>query len=441
MPNSETKKVGFWVATALIVGNMIGSGIFLLPSSLALYGGISLFGWIFSTIGALSLAYIFGQLSKSVNRGGGPYTFTSIGFGDFAGFWIAWGYWISCWTAVVSISIALTGAMAIFFPILSENTMIGTFFAISLIIIVTMINLLDIKTIGNFQGLTTLLKLLPILFIALFGFVDFNTEHMEPFNLSEESDISAISSTITLTLWAFLGFESATIISHKVKNPEKVIPKATFVGTLFVAIIYISSSFAIMGIINPVDLQASTSPFADAASILWGDGAQKLIAAGVAISCLGAMNGWVLIQGQIPQAAATDNLFPKAFAKLNKNEMPSFAVIFSSLLGIILILATSHLGIVKQFQIIILLSTLTAVIPYAFCTMTYYSSSLKEIEKLSSKEKFKKYALLLIAFTFSFIAIYGSGQETVFSGFLLLVAGLPVYIWMKNNQRKRKLNV
>jgi APA family basic amino acid/polyamine antiporter len=432
------KKVGIWIATAMIVGNMIGSGIFLLPANLAQYGGISIFGWIISTIGAMSLAYVFSELSKTIRRGGGPYAFTFSGFGDFAGFWIAWGYWISCWSAVASISIALTGALSVFFPILNESTFVGSSFAISMILIITLINLQDIRKVGQFQTITTLLKLIPIFLIALFGFADFNSDHMTPFNQSDTNALSAIVATITLTLWAFLGFESATIITHKVRNPEITVPKATLFGTLFVAIIYISSSFSIMGIIPPETLQVSAAPFADAASVIWGNAAGKFIAIGVAISCLGAMNGWTVIQGQIPHAASEDRLFPRYFSTLNRNEVPSKGIIISSTLAAILIGSTGHLGIVKQFEIIILISTLTAVIPYSFCSMTYFKQFLSNQSSYSQTERIKRIIIISIAFAFSLVAIYGSGKETVFSGFILLICGLPVYIWMKNNQLKEK---
>jgi APA family basic amino acid/polyamine antiporter len=435
----KNKSIGFWISFGLIVGNMIGSGIFLLPSNLAVYGGISAWGWLISVLGALALASVFGKLSKTVKRGGGPYAYTREGFGDFAAFWIAWGYWISCWAAVAAIAIAFSGAMAIFMPILSENNFIGSIFAVACVVLLTAVNLLDIGKVGKVQFVTTILKLVPLILIGTLGFAYFEPNHFEPFNQSDEPTMSAVASTATLTLWAFLGFESATIVSHKVRNAAITVPRATLYGTLFVAVIYILSCFAVMGIIEPAVLQKSTAPFADAAAKIWGNWASYFIAAGTGIACFGAMSGWILIQGEVPHAAACDKLFPHQFAKLSKNNVPSFGVLFSSLLVVILLLSTSHLGIVKQFEIIILLSTLTAVIPYSFCTMTEFSFLLKSNHKAALP--IKEFIINSAAFAFSIYAVLGAGEKTVFSGFILLLFGLPVFIWMKHNAAQGDKNV
>jgi APA family basic amino acid/polyamine antiporter len=435
----STKSIGFWICFALIVGNMIGSGIFLLPSNLAVYGGISLWGWIISALGAFALASVFGKLSALIKRGGGPYAYTREGFGDFAAFWIAWGYWISCWSAVAAIAIAFSGAMAIFLPILSGNNFVGSIFAVTCVVILTAVNLLDIGKVGKLQFVTTLLKLIPLVLIGTLGFVYFEPAHFEPFNQSDESTMSAIASTATLTLWAFLGFESATIVSHKVRNAAVTVPRATFYGTVFVAIVYMASCFAVMGIVEPSILQNSTAPFADAAAVIWGDWASYFIAAGTGIACFGAMNGWILMQGEIPHAAATDHLFPRQFARLSKNNVPYIGVLFSSGLVVVLLLSTSHLGIVKQFEIIILLSTLTAVIPYSFCSMTHFSFLLKASRKAALP--INEFIINIAAFAFSVYAVLGAGEETVFSGFILLLLGLPVFIWMKHKTAQGETDV
>lgn len=436
---TKAKAVGFWICFALCVGNMIGSGIFLLPSNLAAYGGISIWGWLVSIGGALALASVFGKLSKVIKGGGGPYNYTREGFGDFAGFWIAWGYWIAVWSSVAAIGIAFTGAMAIFLPILSENELIGSLFAVICVAILSSVNLLDISKVGKFQFVTTLLKLVPLVLIGSFGFFYFEPANLEPFNQSNESDLSAVASTAALTLWAFLGFESASIVAHKVKNAEITVPRATLLGTLFVAVIYVLSSTAVLGIVPPDVLQKSTAPFADAAALIWGEGASYFIAAGTGIACFGAMSGWILMQGEIPHAAAKDKLFPRPFARLSKNNVPYFGVLFSSALVVLLLLSTSHLGIVKQFEIIILLSTFTTVIPYCFCAMTHFAILLKSSRKAALP--IKEFIINAVAFSFAVYAVFGAGEETVFSGFILLLVGLPVFIWMKFNAEKGDTDV
>ncbi|KAA3618383.1 MAG: amino acid permease [Calditrichaeota bacterium] len=435
MKKSSTKTVGFWFCAALIVGNMVGSGIFLLPANLAHYGSISIGGWILSFVGAMCLASVFADLSKKIPRGGGPYAFTYEGFGAFAAFWVAWGYWISIWAAVAAIAIAFTGALSVFFPILKENTIPGSFAAAGAIAILTIVNLLDLRKIGHVQMATTVLKLIPLVAIGVLGFSQWQMEYFTPINLTGDSNFSALTATATLTLWAFLGFESSTIVSHKVKNASVTVPRATLFSTLFVALIYILSSVSVMGLVAPQELQISAAPYADAATLLWGSWAGFAVAGATAIACFGAMNGWILLQGQIPQAAANDGLFPVAFAKVSKNGAPQFGVIFSSILAIILIFLNNHFSLVKQFGILILLSTLTALIPYCFSAMTQWSFLLKSKGQIVTSAFVKKMTINIVGFIFAVWAIIGAGEETVYYGFILLLSGLPAYIWMKHMEK------
>ncbi|MCA9731844.1 MAG: amino acid permease [Deferribacteres bacterium] len=427
----KENSIGFWFCSALIIGNMVGSGIFLLPSNLAQYGAISIGGWIISFIGAICLASVFADLSKKIPRGGGPYAYTFEGFGEFAAFWVAWGYWISIWSAVAAIAIAFTGALSVFFPILNTNPLLASLTASAAIVLLSLVNLLDLRRIGQMQMTTTILKLTPLLAIGLFAFSDWQFAHFTPVNLSGESHFSALIATAALTMWAFLGFESSSIISHKVKNAALTVPRATLLSTLFVALVYILSSTAVMAIVEPHALSVSAAPYAEAATQIWGTWAGYAVAAGTAISCFGAMNGWILLQGQIPHAAATDRLFPQTFAKLSGNGTPVFGVIFSSAMAIALIVLNNHISIVAQFGVLILLSTLTALVPYCFSAMTHLLLLFRSKNDLTFLTYARKLVITSVAFLFALFAIIGSGESTVYYGFLLLLAGLPVYIWMK----------
>lgn len=314
----EKGKIGFWLSTSLVVGNMAGSGIFLLPAALALYGGISVFGWLFTVLGSIFLALVFSRLSSLITRAGGPYSFSREGFGDFAGFLVAWGYWLSIWTGNAAISVAGVGYLSIFIPSLKENPLLSALVAVGAIWFFTYINTKSIKKVGLVQLVTTLLKILPLLALGTFGYLYFNKAHFTPFNLSELSNFDAVTATAALALWAFLGLESATIPSDKVKNPSKTIPRSTVAGILLAALLYVSSTVGVMGIISPAELQESAAPFADAAQKIWGNCASGLVAAGAAIACFGALNGWILLQGQLPMAAARDKLFPSVFKKVSK---------------------------------------------------------------------------------------------------------------------------
>jgi len=432
----KTKKLGFWLSTSLVVGNMTGSGIFLLPAALAVYGGISIFGWVFTTVGVLFLALLFSRLSKLITKAGGPYTYSREGFGDLTGFFVVWGYWVSIWCGNAAIAVAGVSYLSVFFPSLKENNLLSAILAISAIWIFTFINTRSIRSVGRVQLITTILKLLPLIIFGTIGYLYFNIDHFIPLNISDESNFGAITASAALALWAFLGLESSTIPSDKVVNPTKTIPRATIAGTIIAAMIYISSTFAIMGIINPIDLQNSTAPFADAAQMVWGNWASYLVAIGAAISCFGALNGWILLQGQLPMAAARDKLFPAEFKKVSKEGIPIIGLIIASVLASVLVSMNYSKGLVKMFSFIIMLSTLTCLVPYLFSSLVEVTLYLWK--KKSHQKKQLRFAILVSipAFLYSLWAISGLGYEVIFWGIILLIIGIPIFVFVRLSSEK-----
>lgn len=409
---------------------MIGSGIFLLPASLAMYGGIAIVGWICAASGALLMSIVFGRLSQyAPDTNGGPYTFTRLGLGDFPGYLVAWGYWISIWATNAAIAVALVGYLSVFFPILGHNAMVSIITGLGFIWLFTWINSKPINSVAQVQIITTILKVIPILAIAIFGIFYINFEHFHPFNLSDESTFSAITSTTTLTLFAFLGMESAGVISGETKNAETTVKKATITGTLITILVYISSSIAIMGIIPPEELAQSNAPFADAASKFWGPIGNYIIAGCAVFATIGALNGWILLQGRIPMAAAQDDLFAPIFGKLNKNNSPIYGIAISSLLASGLMLFNYSKSLVDAFTYMMMLSTLSCLIPYIFSTAS--------LGILVIKKENKRYPAMLwiiaLAFCFCLWVIIGCGSEVVYSGFILLLLSIPFYVLLNRN--------
>ena len=434
--NGESGKIGFWPSTSLVVGNIIGSGIFLLPAALAMYGGISLFGWIFTVAGTVFLALVFSRLSKQISRAGGPYTYSREGFGDFTGFLVAWGYWISIWCGNAAIAVAGTGYLSVFIPALKENQFLSAGVAIGAIWLFTFINTKSIQKIGQVQVITTFIKILPLVVLGSVGLIYFNGTHFHPFNLSDETNFDAVTATAALTLWAFLGVESATIPSDKVKDPVKTIPRATIAGISIVALLYISSTVGIMGIIAPADLQLSSAPYADAAQLIWGKTASALIAAGAVISCFGALNGWILLQGQIPLAAARDKLFPALFRKLSGKGVPVIGLLVASVLASVLVSLNFTRGLVKMFSFIIMLATLSCLLPYLFSSAAEIMLYLKKKKKYSKKQLIKTIAVSIPALTYSLWAITGLEYKIILWGAILLIAGIPVFAWIKFTDKR-----
>jgi basic amino acid/polyamine antiporter, APA family len=431
MEQPEKGKIGIWTATSLVIGNMIASGLFMLPATLAVYGGVSLIGWLISGAGALCLALVFSWLSKiKPNATGGPYAYTRDGMGDFAGFLVAWGYWISVWCTNAAIAVAFVSYLTIFIPALSNNPFLSVGTGLSAIWFLTWINTKGVKEAGVVQVITTILKLAPLLIITLGGLFYLNPDHFIPFNVSSESNLSVITSATTLTLFAFLGLESATIPSGNIKDPEKTIPRATIIGTLLTTAIYFLGTVAVMGLIPPSELHLSQAPFADAAATIWGEGARYLVAGGAVISTFGALNGWILIQGQMPYAAARDKIFPKIFAKESKNGTPVTGIVISSVLISILMSMNFTRSLADTFTFMILLTTLTVLLPYLFSIISLVMLEYKQ-KKLTSF----KLIVSVLAFLYSMWAIIGSGEEIVYWGFILLMAGLPFYAWIQMTRK------
>jgi basic amino acid/polyamine antiporter, APA family len=433
----KTEKLGFWLSTSLVVGNMTGSGIFLLPSALAVYGGISIFGWIFTTIGVVFLALVFSRLSRIIPKAGGPYTYSREGFGDFIGFLVVWGYWVSIWCGNAAIAVAGVSYLSIFFPTLKENNLLSATLAIGAIWLFTLINTKTIRRVGKVQLVTTIIKILPLILFGTVGFLYFDINHFIPFNLSDNSNFDAITASAALALWAFLGLESATIPSDKIINPTQTISRATITGTIIAALIYISSTVAILGIINPSDLQNSAAPFADAAKMVWGNWASYLVAIGAAISCFGALNGWILLQGQLPMAAARDNIFPAGFKKLSKKEIPLIGLLIASVLASILVSMNYSKGLVKMFTFIIMLSTLTCLVPYVLSSLVELVLYMRNKIGYQKKQLHIAIFISIPAFLYSLWSINGLGLEVIFWGFILLISGIPIFVFISLNNKKK----
>ncbi len=417
--------------TALVVGNMIGSGVFLLPATLAHYGSITIFSWIATGIGAMLLALVFAKLSSLFLKTGGPYIYCRESFGDFIGFQVAYNYWIYMWVGNAAIAVAFTGYLTTFFPLLQHNPLLGFFVTAGIVWLITLINIVGVHFAGVIQLVLTTLKFIPLLLIAFVGLFFIDMDNLTQFNLSGQSNFSALSSGAVLTLWAFLGLESASIPADDVRDPAKNIPRATIIGTGITAIVYILSTVAIMGVIPPSILADSTAPFADFAGKLIGPWGKVIMAAVTVIACAGALNGWILLQGQIPLAAARDQLFPKFFKVVSKNRTPVNGILISSLLVTLLLMLNFNKGLIAQFTFIISLATLAAIIAYLYTTIAEFIIFAKIKTQIPKKTLVKTLTISALAFLYTFWAIISSGQEIVFYGTLLLMSSIPVYAWMK----------
>jgi APA family basic amino acid/polyamine antiporter len=435
MMQDTKKQLGLWTSTSLVVGNMIGAGVFMMPAALAKFGGISLLGWVCSAIGAFLIAKVFAHLSKLLPAAdGGPYAYSQKGLGDFAGFLVAWGYLVSVWCSNAAITVSFISAMSTFIPALATNPYLAIGVGLATIWFLSWINSLGILTSGILQLITTILKIVPIVLIGLVGLFYIQWNNFLPFNASGTSTIAAITATTTFTFFAFLGIECATIPSGSVANSATTVAKATTLGTLIATLVYILGTVSVMGMIPAAALKNSVTPFADAAVIIWGQGAKYWVSAGVAISAFGALNGYILIQGQLPYAVAKDQLFPQIFMRKNDKGVPVYGIVISSIFVSVFMAMNYTKGLAEQFQFLILLTTSTILIPYIFCTASYLLMRLRVVG--ITKNIFTG-AIVLAALTFLFCIwiMLGLGYETVFWGFVLTMSSVPIYffaIWKRD---------
>lgn len=423
--------LGFWMAVALVVGNMIGSGVFLLPASLAAFGGLSLVGWLVSAAGATCLALVFARLARLDPAAGGPYAYTRRAFGDTSGFLVAWGYWISVWCTMAALAVAGVGYLDPFFPTLVRTPILAAALAIAMVWLMTLVNIAGVRRAGQVQLVTTVLKVLPLALVGVGGLFFLAPEHFTITAASPRAALGQVTQVVTLTLWAFLGLESATIPAGSIANPERTIPRATLTGTLLAAAIYLVSTVGVMSLVPPSTLAATTAPFADGARILFGNTAASLVALGAAISCFGALNGWTLMVGQLPLAVARDGLFPRVFLRVSPQGTPAAGMLIGAVLATALIAMNYTRDLVNLFTFMILLATLATLVPYVFSALAVFRISAsgdaaKGVERLSAGARL----VAGLAFAYGLYAIGGAGAETVYWGFLLLIAGLPVFVWV-----------
>jgi APA family basic amino acid/polyamine antiporter len=424
-PVASGRVLGFWSAVALVMGNMIGSGVFLLPASLAAYRGLSLVGWLLSAGGAVMLALVFARLARQLPAAGGLYAYTRRAFGDVPGFLVAWGYWVSCVSTLAALAVAFVGYLDPFIPALVRAPASAAILAVLAIWVLIAVNAVGVRAAGRTQVATLALKLLPLAVVGLGGLFYVTPAAFTLPPAGEVSIAGQIVATMTLTLWAFLGLECATIPADSVRDPARTIPRATVVGTVAAAIIYIIATVGVMSLVPVETLGVSTAPFADGARRLFGDGAAALVALGAAISCFGALNGWVLVCGQLPRAVAADGLFPPVFGRMSARGTPVASMVVAGVLASTLVAMNYARGLVDLFTFIILLSTLSSLIPYAFCSLAVW------LMPGQARPAAGAAVVSVLAFVYAMFAIYGAGADTVFYGFLLLLAGLPVYVWLR----------
>jgi len=433
--SNAAKSLGLAACTAVVVGNMVGSGFYLSPAAVAPYGGLAIVSWIVMGIGAICLGLTFARLARIRPATGGPYAYTRIAYGDFAGFLIAWGYWISIWASLPAIAFAFAGAVMNLAPDRLLNKPMALVLTLGAIWLVVLINLRGVKTAGIFAEITTYGKLVPFAAVALVGLFYVRSENMPALNPTGDSLLVAGAALAPLTMFAYLGLESATVPAGDVRDPRRTIPRATIIGIGTAAVLYVLGTVVVFGVVPREQLMSSVAPFNDAARLMWGAWGAAAIALAVIVSSIGALNGWTLMMGQVPMAAAQDQVFPPAFGRLSKRGVPAVGIVISALLATSMVAfeAMGSSGVRAFYSLVVGLSTMAAVIPYAFCALAVRLVAARAPGSGANLPRIGP--VEIVAFAFSVFTVYGCGAEAVLYGLLLLLLGIPVYVWQRQRSQ------
>ncbi|CAM5352458.1 transporter [Streptomyces spiroverticillatus] len=434
--SKHSRRFGLLAATTLVMGNIIGGGIFLLPASVAPFGTISLLAFGVLTLGAICLALVFGKLANQHPQTGGPYVYAREAFGDFAGFLAAWSYWITAWVSNAALAVAAVGYLDVLFP-LGDSKFAMMLAALVVQWLPAAANFAGTRYVGAVQVVATVLKFAPLLLVAIGGLFTFSTDNLGPFQASGSGAVGAVSASAAILLFSYLGVESAAVSAGEVRNPRRNVGRATILGTLGAAFVYLLGTLSVFGNVPHDKLVDSGAPFSDAVNHMFGGTWGGTVVAGAAvISILGALNGWTLLSAQTPYAAAKDGLFPSVFAT-KKRGVPTVGVIVTVILASLLTVYNYTAGSDGVFEILVLVTTFTATVPYLLATAAQlYFLISGQSERVNRGRLVRDGILAALAAGFSMWLVAGSGYAAVYQGVLFLFAGVIVYACMSARKKR-----
>ncbi|MEU6658159.1 amino acid permease [Streptomyces sp. NPDC046821] len=434
--DKHARRFGLPIATALVMGNIIGGGIFLLPASVAPFGTISLVAFGILTLGAIALALVFGRLARQTPKTGGPYVYAREAFGDFAGFLASWSYWITAWVSNAALAVAAVGYLDVLLP-LHGSVLWSIVAALTVQWLPALANLAGTRYVGAVQLVSTVLKFAPLFIVAVGGLFSFHADNLGPFRASGDSPLGAVSASAAILLFSYLGVESASVSAGEVRNPERNVGRATVLGTCLAALVYMLCTLAVFGTVPHDKLVGSHAPMSEAVNAMfggtWGGTAVALSAL---VSILGALNGWTLLAAQTPYAAAKDGLFPAVFTK-KKRGTPTVGVLVTVVLASLLTVYNYTAGSAGVFETLVLVTTFTATVPYLLATAAQIYFLLSgQGHKVNGARLARDMVLALAAFGFSLWLVGGAGYAAVYQGVLFLFVGVLVYAFIAARKKR-----
>lgn len=422
-PTAEAGKLGPFLAMVLVAGMMIGSGVFLLPATLAAVGSMTLITWLICSAGAMSLAAMFAGLAIIHPSPDGLVDYSRMGLGRYFGFQAGLAYWISMWTGEVALALAAVGYLAHFLPVLAQPWP-ALFAAIGVIWLVTLIALVGPRFLAKFGALTLALGLAPVLAVALFGWFWFDPATFAAgWNVSGQPPAKALVATIVPVFWAFTGLEASTVAASVVRDPRRNVPIAVLGGVGLTALIYIAACAAIMGIVPAAELARSTAPFALAGNAMFGAIAAGAVALAIVLKILGTTGSMILVTAETTRSSAALSYFPRWLARVRADGNPARALVTMAVVGSLATFLTRS-GLNQQFNLMIDVSTVLSTLVYLYCCVTLLRLSG---QAATVRGQIAARVCAVVGGLFCLGVILGSGQRLLIGGLAFVAATIPLW--------------
>jgi APA family basic amino acid/polyamine antiporter len=423
----QTRQLGLGMATALVVGNTIGMGIFMQPAQLAPFGLNALTGWAAVIFGCVCLAITFAALARKLPQADGPFGYVRSTLGEQFAFPALWCYWISVWVTNAALSIAVVGYFVNVFPFAAAIP--PAVLAVSFMWIFVGVNLLGIKSGGRVQVATSLLKLVPLVLVLVVGVVSILSSPGDYVPNLPDTPITTQASmgAAAVALYAMLGFESAAVAAARAKDPERTIPRATMIGTLIVAGIYVAIVAIGMLVVPQATLAAADAPFVTIADHLLGAGNGRWLSLFVVISGLGCLNGWTLLSGELTRTLAAHRLLPAILGESNRLGAPWASLLLTGVLATFIGIMNYSATLVGAFNKLTLIVSAANLPLYVCCSIALLHFLLRKDGGFSRSLWFAG----LGGLAFAAFSIRGFGWEAFFWALGLALAGVPIYYWLR----------
>jgi APA family basic amino acid/polyamine antiporter len=437
----KSHALGLTSATGLVVGSIVGTGVFTMPAVLAGAGTMGIAVLAVIALGAMLLAVLFGQLTRRIpNSEGGLYAYSRHEFGDFAGYLVGWCYWIQAWAGNAAIVASWVFYVDALFGLDNPSGMANWGIALVGLWVPAIINLVGVRQMAWFQNVTVVLKFLPLLFVGIVGWFFVDSAHFGSFNASGGSLYTGIGIAAGVALFSFIGVEAAAMTAKRVENPRVNVSRASLLGTGLSAILYVLVTAAVMGLVPHDTLVGTGAPFVNAFQAIFSHGAWagKFIAAIAVISGIGALNGWTLIVTETSRAMADDDMFPQPFAWTDRNDTAWFGILVGTALPSLLMLwrYTSSSGL-TVFTYLVNLTVVTVAIPYFFSAIAQLTYLVSRRRRVQGWQLARDLAVAGASILFSMWVTFAAGYQVVYQALVVILAGLVLYAFL--NARRQRL--